>query len=131
MIKTVTLEGSEVCVSGLDGQNVIVKNLGGKHIWASAFPGVSEGADNVCEIPAGGGEIIFDTHGTVYLNGAGKVQVTGTNYAAVNFKSPSANVNDRQTATEEIPAIPLDFATFALADIAENVQAELQEQEVE
>lgn len=129
MVKTVVLEGSEVCVSGLDGQNTIVKNLGEKSVFASAFAGVSEGADNVVEIPASSGEVLYDTHGTVYLSGTGKVQITGTNYDAVNFKSPSANVRDRQTAAEEIPAIPLDFATFALADISENVQTELQEQE--
>lgn len=124
MVKTVVLEGSEVCVSGLDGQNTIVKNLGEKSVFASAFAGVSEGADNVVEIPASSGEVLYDTHGTVYLSGTGKVQITGTNYDAVNFKSPSANVRDRQTADDVIPAIPLAFVEMAAADIAENVQTE-------
>ena len=128
MVKTVVLEGAEVCVTGLDGQNTIVKNLGEKSVFASAFAGVSEGADNVVEIPAACGEVLYDTHGTVYLSGTGKVQITGTNYDAVNFKSPSAaGVRDRQTAIEEIPAIPLELSTFGVAEIIENVQTEEQE----
>lgn len=127
MVKTVVLEGAEVCVTGLDGQNAVVKNLGEKSVFASAFAGVSEGADNVVEIPASSGEVLYDTHGTVYLSGTGKVQITGTNYDAVNFKSPSANVRDRQTATEKIPAIPLELSTFGVAEIIENVQTEEQE----
>lgn len=127
MIKTVVLEGAEICVTGLDGQNAIVKNLGSKPIWASAFAGVSEGADNVVEIPASSGEVLFGAHGTVYLNGSGKVQITGTNYDNINFKSPSANVRDRQTATEKIPAIPLEIGVFGVAGITESVQTEQEE----
>lgn len=124
MIKTVVLEGAEVCVTGIEGQNAIVKNLGEKSVFASAFAGVSEGADNVVEIPASCGEVLYGTNGTVYLSGTGKVQITGTNYDTVNFKSPSANVRDRQTATEVIPAIPLELSAFGVADIEENVQTE-------
>ena len=124
MIKTVVLEGAEVCVTGLDGQNAIVKNLGEKSVFASAFAGVSEGADNVVEIPASCGEVLYGTNGTVYLSGTGKVQITGTNYDTVNFKSPSANVRDRQTADDVIPAISLAVIEMAAVDIAENVQTE-------
>lgn len=90
MIKTVTLGGSEVCVTGLGGQNAVVKNLGSDAVYASANAGVEQGADNVCEIPKGGGEVLLNAHGTVYLLGKGTVQVTGTDYSTVNFKQPSA-----------------------------------------
>lgn len=91
MTKTPILAGAEVCVSGLGGQNVAVKNLSAATVWASAYPNVAEGADNVVEIPAGGGEVVLDARGSVYLLGTGKVQVTGTDYATPNFKLPSSS----------------------------------------
>lgn len=90
MVKTVNLTGEEVEVTDLGGQNTAVKNLGSSGIYASSYPNVAEGADNVVEIPAGGGELVFDTNGTIFLKGAGKVQLTGTSYTTVNFKQPSS-----------------------------------------
>lgn len=127
MVKTVILTGAEVCVSELGGQNTVVKNLGEKPIFVAATAGITESADGVSEIPAGGGEVVFDTHGTVYLVGTGKAQVTGTNYACTNFKQPSSNARDRQAAAEEIPAIEMSFGEMAIADIAENVTNTLTE----
>lgn len=91
MIKRVTLSGSEVKVEDLGGQNAAIKNLGGGTIYASAFPNITEDADNVIEIPAGGGEVLLNARGTVYLLGTGKIQLTGTDYAAPNFKLPSSS----------------------------------------
>lgn len=91
MTKTPILTGAEVCVTDLGGQNVAVKNLSGDTVWASAFPNITVGADGVVEIPAGGGEVVLDTHGTIYLLGTGKVQVTGTDYATPNFRQPSSS----------------------------------------
>lgn len=114
MVKTVNLTGDEVEVTDLGGQNTVVKNLGGSAIYASPYPNVTEGADNVVEIPAGGGELVFDTNGTIFLKGSGKtelgavapkrgtdaaqqratggkVQLTGTSYTTVNFKQPSSS----------------------------------------
>lgn len=93
MIKTVTLSGAEVCVTGLGGQNAIVKNLSSGAVFASAGTGVDQGADGVAEIPAGSGEVLLDVNGTVYLKGTGSVQVTGTNYATPNFKQPSSGTS--------------------------------------
>ena len=91
MTKTPILTGTEVCVECLGGQNAAVQNLSGDTIWASAFPNVTAGADNVYEIPASGGVVVLDAHGTIYLLGTGKVQVTGTDYATPNFRQPSSS----------------------------------------
>lgn len=91
MIKTVTLTGSEVKVTDLGGQNAAVKNLGSGSIYVSTKPNITAGADNVIEIPAGTGEVVLDTNGTVYIVGTGKVQCTGTPYAVPNFKLPSTS----------------------------------------
>lgn len=91
MVKTVSLNGGEVKVEGLGGSNTIVKNLGESAIFASAYPGITDGADNVVEIPAGSGEVVLDTNGTIYLLGSEKVQCTGTHSAVVNFKQPSSS----------------------------------------
>lgn len=91
MIKTVELTGSEVKVTDLGGQNAAVKNLGSGSIYVSTKPNITAGADNVIEIPAGAGEVVLDTNGTVYIVGTGKVQCTGTPYATPNFKLPSTS----------------------------------------
>lgn len=77
MIKTVTLNGSELKVEGLGGFNTFVQNLGSGVIYASKSPNIAAGADNVAEIPAGSGKLISTTNGTVYLSGVGKAEVTG------------------------------------------------------
>lgn len=91
MTKTPILTGTEVCVKDLGGQNVAVQNLSDGTIWASAYPNVTAGADDVYEIPAGGGVVVLDARGTVHLLGTGKVQCTGTPYATPNFKQPSSS----------------------------------------
>ncbi|MBD5128435.1 MAG: hypothetical protein HDT43_00695 [Ruminococcaceae bacterium] len=91
-IKTITLDGSETKVE-IGGQNVIVKNLGAGIIYASASPGITAEADGVAEIAGGSGEVVFDTHGSLYLLGTGRVQCTGTDYSGVNFKQPSRSAD--------------------------------------
>ena len=90
-VKTSILTGTEVCVENLGGQNVAVKNLGEGSVYASAYPNIIPGEDNVIEITAGSGEVVLDTHGTVYLLGVGKVQCTGTDYATINFGAAAAS----------------------------------------
>lgn len=85
MIKIVEISGEQK-VECPSGQNTIVKNLGTNVIYASAEP-ITE--NNAAEIAPGAGEVIYDTNGTVYLSGEGRVQLTGTNYSTVNFKIPS------------------------------------------
>lgn len=92
MIKTVELTGTEMKVEGLDGQNTVIINNGSGTLYASAFPDVAAGADNVIEIPAGAHDGLNDTHGTVYLLGTGRVELRGTDYA-VNFRQPSSSAS--------------------------------------
>lgn len=86
-IKTMTLSGSEIKTEDLAGQNTIVQNLGRSTVYASTAAGVSAGADGVIEIPAGGAVNVYGTHGTIYLKGTGRVQLTGTDYAELNCVS--------------------------------------------
>lgn len=90
-IKTIALNGTEVKAEGMGGQNTIVRNLADAAIYASVSPGVTADADGVAEIPPGGGVVLYDTHGTVYLSGKGKVQLTGTDYSVANFKVPPSS----------------------------------------
>lgn len=92
-VKTIELVGAEVEVSELGGQNVAVQNLGDKAIYASVYPNIEAGADNVIEIPARSGVVVHDAHGKVYLLGMGKAQLTGTDYAYPNFNVPSSSAS--------------------------------------
>lgn len=112
MTKTAVLSGSEVKVSDLGGQNVAVKNLGDGSIYASHYPNVVAGADNVVEIPAGSGEVVLDAQGTVYLLGTGKAQCTGTPYATPNFKMPSSSTSGGGGGKEQFGVVCGDFEYF-------------------
>ncbi|MBD5128620.1 MAG: hypothetical protein HDT43_01635 [Ruminococcaceae bacterium] len=78
MIKTVILNGSEIKVSGPDGDNAEIHNFGMSTVYASNSAGVAADADNVIAIPSGALDGLTGTHGTVYLLGTGKVQVNFT-----------------------------------------------------
>ena len=77
MIKTVTLNGGEFKAEDLGGFNTFVQNLSGNVMFASKYPNISAGADDVAEIPAGCGKLISTTNGTIYLLGTGKAELTG------------------------------------------------------
>lgn len=92
-VKTVELTGgSEMKIENLDGQNTVIINNSGEKLYASAFPDIEAGADNVIEIPAGARDGLNGTHGTVYLLGSGRVELRGTDYA-VNFRQPSSSAS--------------------------------------
>ncbi len=93
-IKTVTLNGSETKVDGLCGQNTIIINKGSSAVYASNAPGIVSEADGVIEIPAGGRDGLYGTHGTVYLSGTGKVELRGTDYSELGGGSLSAGSGD-------------------------------------
>ncbi len=78
--KTVVLTGEEVCVT-LSGFHCHLRNLGESMIYASTRSGIVPDADGVLGVPAGAVDMLYDTCGTVYLKGNGKVQLVGSDYA--------------------------------------------------
>lgn len=80
-IETVTLDGTEIKVEGLGGQNTIITNRGTANLYASAYENITPDGDNVAAILPGGAMNLQDTNGTVYLLGTGKVQLQGTDTA--------------------------------------------------
>ncbi len=81
-IKTVTLNGSEVCVK-IPGGNCCIRNLGSSVVFASVRKGIKPDADGVLGIPALMSDMLCDTCGEFYLKGSGKVQIVGTDYADI------------------------------------------------
>lgn len=78
MVKTVILDGSELTVSGPDGDNAEIHNFGTDTVYASKFPNISADADNVIAVSAGAIDGLTGTGGKVYLKGTGRVQVNFT-----------------------------------------------------
>lgn len=89
-ITTVTLDGGELKVEGLNGQNTEIINKSGGAVYASKCPGVVPEADGVIEIAANTRDGLHGTNGTLYLLGTGKVELRGTDYS-VNFRKPSSS----------------------------------------
>lgn len=83
MIKTVILNGTKQCVTGLGGSNTVIVNFGSSELYASAYPDIIPDGDDVVTIFPGNAINLYDTNGTVYLLGTGKVQLEGTNYNTV------------------------------------------------
>lgn len=107
-ITTVTLDGTELKVEGLGGQNTAIINRSDGTVYASAYPDIVPEGDGVIEIAAGDRDGLYDTHGTVYLLGTGKVELRGTDYS-VNFRKPSRSADgggDKPTpAVETMPVM--------------------------
>lgn len=78
MIKTIILNGSEVKVSGPDGDNAEIHNFGMGTVYASKSPNITADADNVIAVSSGAIDGLTGTRGTIYLLGKGKVQVNFT-----------------------------------------------------
>ena len=91
MIKTITLTGNEVEVSGLTGTHAHLRNDGTSTIYAAKTAGITPGADGVVSIPAGGKAVIYGACGAVYLLGTGSVLLVGSDYTASPFESSAAS----------------------------------------
>ena len=81
MIKTANLTANtETSISGLGGTHCRINNNTAGTLYASANSGIVPGGDDVTAIPAGRGDYVVGTQGTVYLLSAsgGSVQVEGT-----------------------------------------------------
>lgn len=102
MIKTTILSGTEQKVefSG-NHTHYWVQNLSDSDVFASLSSGITEGADNVLTIPAGGVSYVRDDKGasSVYLLGTGKVQIYGKSNEFCPFKSASGGGDIDTTAT--------------------------------
>ena len=90
MIKTLTLTANtETSISNLGGAHCRINNNTAGTLYASAKSGIAPGGDDVTAIPAGGGDYVVGTQGTVYLLSAsgGSVQVEGTDILNRPFDS--------------------------------------------
>ena len=85
--KTITLAGAEIRADYSGGTNAWLRNDGTTTVYASTAPGVTAGADGVVSIPAGQAAAIYGACGSVYLLGAGSVQLVGSDYTACPFKT--------------------------------------------
>ena len=85
--KTIALSGAEIRADYSGGTNAWLRNDGTATVHASTAPGVTAGADGVVSIPAGQAVRIDGACGTVYLIGAGSVQLVGSDYTACPFKT--------------------------------------------
>lgn len=132
MIKTVTLSGKEMKVDNLDGFNTVVHNLSSGEIYASKYPDITPGADNVAEIPAGAAKLISTTRGVVYLLGNGKAELTGQDYEMVNCSSSttvySGGASDvTRNYVDSQDALNLDAANSYTDKQLENVNSSVTE----
>lgn len=88
--KTITLTGSEVAVTGLDGAHAHIRNDSTDVIYAAKTPGITAGADGVASIPAGKGISIYGISGTIYLFGIGSALVVSNDYTERPFDDSTA-----------------------------------------
>lgn len=117
-IETVTLDGTELKVEGLGGQNTEICNKSDNAIYASAYANIVPEGDNVIEIAAGNHDGLYGTNGTIYLLGTGKVELRGTDYS-VNFRKPSSSAGgggDKPTV-ETMPFMDGIFSYFVPENI--------------
>lgn len=117
MIKTVTLTGTEQEVTFAGTHTVYwVQNLGGGDVLVGLEPELADGKDDVLIVPSGGtGYVRLDTGTkTVYLSGAGKVQVYGTNNAFCPFKSASKGGDEIVSDGGNITVGAVDYPLLAL-----------------
>lgn len=119
MFKTVILDGTEVLVTGLGGQNTVIVNFSDETLYVSSKPDIVPDDKNVAAIAAGGALNLRDTYGTVYLLGTGRVQLEGTNYGTVNVVMPSSSAGgggDKPTV-ETMPFMDGVFSYFVPENI--------------
>lgn len=117
MIKTVTLTGTEQEVAFAGTHTIYwVQNLGGGDVLAGLEPELADGKDDVLIVPSGGtGYVRLDAGTkTVYLSGAGKVQVYGTNNAFCPFKSAPKGGDEIVSDGGNITVGAVDYPLLAL-----------------
>ena len=114
--KTITLAGAEIRADYSGGTNAWLRNDGTTTVYASTAPGVTAGADGVVSIPAGQAATIYGACGSVYLLGAGSVQLVGSDYTACPFKTSAqggSGADDVARAAIEAHAADADIHVTA------------------
>lgn len=91
MIKTINLNGYEIKVTELGGDNTEIINNGSGIVYASKLPNIKVGGDEVIAIPAGAIDGLYGTHGTVYLLGTGSVELRGVDHKITESRSQSVD----------------------------------------
>ena len=91
MIKTITLTGDEVEVSGLTGTHAHLRNDGTSTIYAAKTAGITPGADGVGSVPAGKAYTRRGISGTIFLLGTGSVHIQSDDIANSPFDSSAAS----------------------------------------
>ena len=91
MIKTITLTGDEVEVSGLTGTHAHLRNDGTSTIYAAKTAGITPGADGVGSVPAGKAYTLRGISGTIFLLGTGSVHIQSDDIADSPFESSAAS----------------------------------------
>ena len=87
IIKTITLTGAEVAVTGRDDSNAHIRNDGADTIYAAKTAGITAGADGVLPIPAGASAVVYGIPGRLFLLGTGCATVVFSDYVESPFKS--------------------------------------------
>lgn len=91
MIKTITLTGDEVEVSGLTGTHAHLRNDGTSTIYAAKTAGITPGADGVGSVQAGKAYTLRGISGTIFLLGTGSVHIQSDDIADSPFDSSAAS----------------------------------------
>lgn len=89
MIKTISLNGFEIKVAELGGDNTEIFNNSSEMVYASKLPNIIIGGDEVIAIPPGSIDGLYGTHGTIYLLGTGNVELRGVDHKITKARGQS------------------------------------------
>lgn len=105
--KTIALSGAEIKVEYGGGTNAWLRNDGAAVVYASKTAGVAAGADGVVSILSGQSAPVYGANGTVFLLGAGSVQLIGSDYSTNPFAGDSSG-GGAGTSTNAAGIVTLD-----------------------
>lgn len=125
MIKTINLNGSEVKITELGGDNTEIFNNSSGNVYASKLPNITAGGDDVIAIPSGSIDGLYGTCGTVYLLGTGNVELRGVDYKITKTRGQTNPAGGDSGISESI----VDEKCNAMLDIAKTY-ADLKDSEV-
>lgn len=86
-LKNITLTGTEIAVTGLDGSNAAIRNDGAGVIYAAKQSGITPGADGVLSIPVGGSAVLHGIVGEIFALGTGAATIISSDFNDNPFKS--------------------------------------------